>query len=80
MKVCVAEMNKSEYFRTYKNELSWGYRFQRSVKNFFKQNKIFIRASFFLLIIVLIILGVLFPELPCIKEIRDILMKSIPSL
>ena len=80
MESCVAEMNKSEYFRTYKNELSWGYRFQRSVKNFFKQNKIFIRASFFLLIIVLIILGVLFPELPCIKEIRDILMKSIPSL
>ena len=77
MKVCVAEMNKSEYFRTYKNELSWGYRFQRSVKNFFKQNKIFICASLVLLIFVVWILGVLFPELPCIKEIRDILMKLI---
>lgn len=77
MKICVAEMNKSEYFRTYKHELSWGYRFQRSVKNFFKQNKIFICASLVLLIFVVWILGVLFPELPCIKEIRDILMKLI---
>lgn len=80
MKICVAEMNKSENFRTYKHELSWGYRFQRSVENFFKQNKIFICALFLFLIIVLIILGVLFPKLPYIKEIRDILMKLIPSL
>lgn len=77
IKTCVAEMNKSKYFRTYKHELSWGYRFQRSVKNFFKQNKIFICASFVLLIIVLFILGVLFPKLPYIKEMRDILMGLI---
>lgn len=76
MKTCVAEMNKSEYFRTYKHELSWGYRFQRSVKNFFKQNKIFLYAS----LVLLIILGVLFPKLPYIKEIIDILEKLIKSL
>ena len=77
MKICVAEMNKSEYFRTYKHELSWGYRFQRSVKNFFKQNKIFIYTFLVSLIIVLFLLGVLFPKLPYIKEMRDILMGLI---
>ena len=76
MKTCVAEMNKSKYFRTYKHELSWGYRCQRSVKNFFKQNKIFICAS----LVLLIILGVLFPKLPYIKEIIDILEKLIKPL
>ena len=77
MKICVAEMNKSEYFRTYKHELSWGYRFQRSVKNFFEQNKIFKYIFLVPLIIVLFILGVLFPKLPYIKEMRDILMGLI---
>ena len=77
MKICVAEMNKSEYFRTYKHELSWGYRFQRSVKNFFEQNKIFKYTFLVPLIIVLFILGILFPKFTCIKEMRDILMKLI---
>lgn len=77
MKICIAEMNKSEYFRTYKHELSWGYRFQRSITNFYEQNKIIIGVILVLLIIVLLILGILFPKLPCIKEMREILMELI---
>lgn len=77
MESCVAEMKKSQDFILYKQEHSRKYRFQRSITNFYEQNKIIIGVISVLLIIVLLILGVLFPKLPYIKEMRDILMGLI---
>ncbi len=77
MESCVAEMKKSQDFISYKQEHSRKYRFQRSITNFYEQNKIIIGVISVLLIIVLLILGVLFPKLPYIKEMRDILMGLI---
>lgn len=77
MESCVAEMKKSQDFISYKQEHSRKYRFQRSITNFYEQNKIIIGVISVLLIIVLLILGVLFPKLPFIKEMRDILMGLI---
>lgn len=78
MKVCVAEMNKSEYFRTYKNELSWGYRFQRSVKERIMQNKIILCIAFIVLLGLMFLLKKLFPGFTFLTEMIEFLMKIKP--